>query len=58
MPEDWIPKPDPPEYVVKVCKCPEGPYFGAQKWGTPMHCERCGFLTEEQIDLIKKGMHE
>lgn len=39
-------------YPLPLCVCPEGPYLGAQKLGTPVRCERCGFMTREQHDAI------
>jgi hypothetical protein len=44
--------PDLSGYNVLVCSCPEGPYYGAQMMGTVTKCERCGFMTQEQLDRI------
>ena len=39
-------------FDVMVCSCPDGPYLGARKSGTPCCCEACGFLVREQVDHI------
>lgn len=51
----WVPS--PPEhandgYKIMVCPCPGGAYLGARKEGTPCRCERCGFITAEQLGAI------
>lgn len=40
-------------YSVEVCSCSEGPYYGAQKMGTVTRCERCGFVSHEQLEAIQ-----
>jgi len=42
-------------YAVSICACPEGPYLGARKAGTPCCCERCGFMTQEQYEALVGG---
>lgn len=39
-------------YAVEVCRCEEGAYLGARKAGTPCCCERCGFMTADQLAAI------
>lgn len=39
-------------YDIQLCECPEGPYLGARKMGTPCCCERCGFMTSDQFEWI------
>lgn len=39
-------------YDIIVCSCAEGPYLGARKAGTVCTCERCGFITEDQLNHI------
>lgn len=39
-------------YAVEVCRCEEGAYLGARKAGTPCRCERCGFMTADQLAAI------
>lgn len=41
------------DYQVLTCKCSEGSYLGAQMMGTPVRCERCGFITAEQMWALK-----
>ena len=43
-------------YDVLICTCPEGPYLGARKMGTPCCCERCGFITADQWNHIVSGV--
>ena len=40
-------------YFVAACACPEGPYIGARPALVPDCCERCGRLTQEQLNYIK-----
>lgn len=48
---NWFPD-DQHGFSVAVCDCPEGPYIGARKSGTPCCCERCGFMTREQFEFL------
>lgn len=39
-------------YSLAICDCENGPYLGARKMGSPCTCERCGYITQEQLDFI------
>lgn len=58
MPEDWwhgnVWFPDRDDgYAIALCTCPQGPYIGARKSGTPCCCERCGFMTPDQFEFLR-----
>lgn len=42
-----------------VCRCSEGAYLGAQLAGTPLRCERCrGLVDEEAMELLNRQYAE
>lgn len=49
---------DPEGYSLCLCTCPEGPYLGARKAGSPCCCERCGFMTIDQWKALEAHVRE
>lgn len=47
---------EPEGYSIMLCTCPEGPYLGARKAGSPCCCERCGYMTIDQMQAIERAL--
>lgn len=39
-------------YHIVVCSCGPAQHIGGRKSGTPDCCERCGFITQAQLDSL------
>lgn len=53
---DFVLRTEPEGYSLNVCTCAGGPYLGARRIGTPCRCERCGFITRDQLDAILRAV--
>jgi len=43
--------------MAEFCRCEEGAYLGAQLAGTPIRCERCRGLVDEEAKELLKEIH-